>query len=124
MIPLCLDENIALIPWSPLARGFLCGSRKQQTERSKTDDLAKKFYTEADLQVLDAVESVARSRGIPQAQVALSWLLHRKGVVAPIIGATKMKHLDDAVASLDVELTKEERKSLESPYAPHRVLGH
>jgi len=129
MIPLCNDEGIGLLPWSPLARGFLCGTRprgtKGDTQRARTDDLAERFYAQtSDHDVLDAVTLVARERGVPQAVVALAWLLGRRGVTAPIIGATKMYHLEDAVGAVSFKLTTEERKRLEKPYQPHRVIGH
>jgi 1-deoxyxylulose-5-phosphate synthase len=125
MIPLCQDEGIGVIPWSPLARGLLAGSRKSATLRSKTDDYAHKLYTaEADDRVVDCVEQVAAKRGVPPAQVALAWLLHKPGVTAPIIGASKPHHLEDAVAAVNLKLSKEEIATLESPYVPHPVLGH
>lgn len=129
MIPLCLSEGVGILPWSPLARGFLAGNRRQQdygeTTRAKTDDFAHKlYYQPSDFAIVDRVTEVATRRGIPNAQVALAWLLHQKGVTAPIIGASKMKHLDDAIAALDLKLDEGELKSLGEPYQPHRVLGH
>jgi aryl-alcohol dehydrogenase (NADP+) len=125
MAPLCRAEGIGLLPWSPLARGLLAGSRKAGTLRSKADDYAHQMYTrEADDRVVDCVQQVAANRGIPPAQVALAWLLHQPGVTAPIIGATKPHHVEDAIASLSVKLTKEEISTLESVYIPHPVLGH
>lgn len=125
MIPFCLAEGVGVLPWSPLARGLLAGSRKAGTQRSKQDDYAHQMYTiDADNRVVDAVEQVAMQRGIPPAQVALAWLLHKPGVTAPIIGATKPHHLEDAVAALSVKLSNEEMTALESVYVPHRVLGH
>jgi aryl-alcohol dehydrogenase-like predicted oxidoreductase len=123
MIPLCLDEGIGLIPWSPLARGFLAG--KRQTEREKTDDFAHQmYYTEADDAVVDRVVALAEKRGVRPAQIALAWILHKPGVTAPIVGASKMEQLEDAIASLEISLTPEEIASLEEPYRPHGVLGH
>lgn len=122
MIPFCLDQGIALIPWSPLARGFLAG--KRETTRAKTDDYAKKLYTDDDYQVADCAAEVAKKRGMPAMQVALAWVLSRPGMTAPIIGASKPHHLDDALAALTVELSDEEIEALEKPYQPHPVLGH
>ena len=127
--PLCRDEGLGLLPWSPLARGFLAGNRKAkgagETSRAKTDDFAHKlYYQEGDFAVVDRVTEIAAKRGVPNAQVALAWLLHQPGVTAPIIGASKPHHLDDALAALAVRLEPEELKSLEEPYRPHPILGH
>ncbi len=124
-----VDEGIGLIPWSPLARGFLAGNRSRQdrgeTSRAKTDDFAHKlYYDDADFAVVDRVGEVAAKRGVSHAQVALAWLLHQPGVTAPIIGASKAHHLDDALAALDLKLDAEELKSLAEPYRPHPILGH
>jgi len=125
MIPLCSDRGIGLIPWSPLARGMLAGNRKAQTTRSKTDDFGNSMYTsDADNAVVDAVEAVAKRLAVPPAQVALAWILAQPDVSAPIVGASKMGHLDDAIAALDVELSDDDHDELEAPYAPHPVLGH
>jgi aryl-alcohol dehydrogenase-like predicted oxidoreductase len=129
MIPLCRDEGIGLLPWSPLARGFLAGNRRQEdhgdTSRAKTDDFAHKLYFQSsDFAVVERVGEIAARRGVPHAQVALAWLLHQPGVTAPIIGASKPKHIDDAIASLSLQLTADELKSLAQPYQPHPVLGH
>jgi aryl-alcohol dehydrogenase-like predicted oxidoreductase len=125
MIPLCRAEGIGLLPWSPLARGLLTGNRKAGTLRSREDDYAKTLYAqEADDRVVDCVEQVAKARGVPAAQVALAWLLQKPGVTAPIVGASKPHHLQDAVASLALKLTPEEVSRLESVYVPHAVLGH
>jgi len=125
MIPLCRAEGVGLVPWSPLARGVLTGNRKAGTLRSQEDDYTKKLYTqEADDRVVDAVAQVAKSRGIPPAQVALAWLLHKPEVTAPIVGASKPHHLQDAVAAVGVKLTQQEISQLESVYVPHPVLGH
>jgi 1-deoxyxylulose-5-phosphate synthase len=128
MIPLCLDQGVGLIPWSPLARGLLAGNRArggaQLTVRAGSDPLAEDMYTDDDYDVVDAVRSVAGERGLPAAQIALAWLLGRPGVTAPIVGATKLAHVEDAVAAVDVTLDAEEVARLEAPYRPHRVLGH
>ena len=129
MIPLCRAEGIGLLPWSPLARGFLAGGRRKEgygdTTRAKTDDLGQRFYyDDADFAVVDAVSEIARKRGESNAQVALAWLLHKPGVTAPIIGASKMPQLEEALKALDVRLDDAEIKALESPYRPHRILGH
>jgi 1-deoxyxylulose-5-phosphate synthase len=125
MVPLCLEEGVGLLPWSPLARGLLAGNRKAGTERSKQDDYAQKLYTrEADNRVVDAVQDLAKERGVPPAQIALAWLLHKPGVTAPIIGASKPNHLEDAVAALAIKLSKAEIERLEAVYVPHPVLGH
>lgn len=129
MIPLCEAEGVATLPWSPLARGLLAGTRQTPadttaTRRAESDDFARKLYDQpSDQAVIDAVRSVAQSRGVPPAQVALAWILSKPSVAAPIIGATKMNHLDDAVAALDVQLTEAEVKQLEAPYRPHPVRG-
>jgi aryl-alcohol dehydrogenase (NADP+) len=129
MIPFCREEGIAIIPWSPLARGFLTGSRKKEahdeTEREKSDPLARElYYQESDYLIADRVRELAITRGVKPAQIALAWLLHKDGVTSPIIGATRMEHLEDAVNALDVKLSQEEMKFLEELYVPHRVLGH
>jgi 1-deoxyxylulose-5-phosphate synthase len=128
MIPLCLDQGVGCIPWSPLARGLLAGTRERggqrRTVRAGSDPLADEMYEEADFDVVDAVRAVAGGRGVPPAQVALAWLLGRPAVSAPIVGATKLGHLDDAVAAVDLTLTAEEVARLEAPYRPHPVIGH
>lgn len=129
MIPLCREEGIGVIPWSPLARGFLAGKRRrgdeQGTRRSQSDAFAHEmYYQPEDYDVVDRVVALAGRRGVKPVQVALAWLLHQPGVVAPIIGATRLEHLEDAVAALEIRLSEEERKELEEPYKPHRVLGH
>jgi len=129
MIPLCLDQGVGLIPWSPLARGFLAGNRqphaKNPTTRSRSDSYAHEmYYADTDFDVMDAVSDVAGARGLEPAQVALAWILQKPGVVAPIIGATKMPHLDQAIACLDIALSDEDLQALEAPYRPHPVLGH
>jgi aryl-alcohol dehydrogenase (NADP+) len=129
MIPLCLEEGVGLIPWSPLARGFLAGNRSKaefgSTVRAKTDDYAQKmYYQDSDFDVVNRLSAVARKRGDSNAQVALAWLLQKPGVTAPIVGASKMQHLEDAVKSMEIRLSEEEVKTLEEPYRPHPVLGH
>lgn len=129
MIPLCRAEGIAVLPWSPLARGFLAGNRRPEdhgeTLRAKTDDYAHKlYYRPSDFKVVERVGEVARRRGVSNAQVALAWLLAQPGVTAPIIGATRMEHLEDAVAALSLKLDESELQSLAEPYEPHPVLGH
>ncbi|NHN31457.1 aldo/keto reductase [Paenibacillus agricola] len=126
MLPLCQAERIGVIPWSPLARGRLTRDWEETTARSETDEFAKKLYSltaEADRSVVERVAEVAAKRDLPRAQVALAWVLQKGPVTAPIIGATKMHHLDDAVAALSIKLTTEEIASLEEPYVPHPVLG-
>jgi aryl-alcohol dehydrogenase-like predicted oxidoreductase len=128
MIPQCIDQGVGVIPWSPLARGLLAGSRnrggQQNTTRSGTDAFIDNLYVDADFDVVDRVGEVAKARGVPSAQVALAWLLHRPGVTAPIVGATKLGHLEDAIAAEQLELSDEEIKQLEEPYVPHAVSGH
>ena len=129
MIPLCLAEGVGVIPWSPLARGFLAGNRSQETYgetvRAKTDDFAQSmYYEEEDFEVVDRAQQLAERKGVSSAQIALAWLLHQPGITAPIIGASKMPHLEESLAALDIELSDEELAFLEEPYQPHRVLGH
>ncbi len=127
MLPLCRDEAIAVIPWSPLARGRLTRDWDAVTERSATDRYGSRLYRDteqADREVAEAVAALAEERGVPRAQVALAWLLGVPGVTAPIIGATKPEHLADAVAAVDLELSAEERAGLEARYVPHPVSGH
>jgi 1-deoxyxylulose-5-phosphate synthase len=138
MIPFCLEEKIGVIPWSPLARGFLAGNRPRseegrfrqgsigqgETTRAKTDASAHRlYYQESDYQVVDRVIDLAKKRGVSNAQIALAWMLHRPGITAPIIGATKPHHLEEAVKALEVRLREDEIKYLEEPYQPHPVLG-
>ena len=128
MIPLCLDQGVGVIPYSPLARGLLAGSRgrggQRRTVRAGHDPLAERFYNDADFDVVDEVEAVARERGVPPARIALAWLLGKPAVSAPIVGATTVGHLDDAIAATEVTLTDDEIARLEAPYRPHPVLGH
>ncbi|HEV2842707.1 MAG TPA: aldo/keto reductase [Chthoniobacterales bacterium] len=127
MIPLCLEEGIGVLPWSPLARGLLAGKRKPETTRAKTDIYRKEIYGdkigEADARVIERLETVAAAQGVAPAQVALAWLMQKPGVVAPVIGASKPHHLDDALAALDVRLSGEAIVSLEETYVPHAVAG-
>jgi 1-deoxyxylulose-5-phosphate synthase len=128
MIPLCLEEGVGLIPWSPLARGFLAGNRNakgpEETIRAKTDDFAQKlYYRPSDFTVVDRLTEIATKRGVQNSQVALAWILAKPGVSAPIIGASKMGHLDQAIEALKIHLDESEMKALEAPYEPHPVLG-
>src|SRR5262249_24954697 len=132
MVPLCLHEGIGMIPWSPLARGVLARPwpatgdvRGAGTSRATTDEYTYRLYdSPGDHAVVEAVEQAAKARGVPMAQIALAWLLSRPGVVAPIIGATKMAHLDVAIKAMATTLTSEECDKLEAPYRPHGVKGH
>jgi len=126
MIPLCLDQGVGVIPWSPLARGMLTRDWSEKTTRSETDQFSKMIYdktAEQDRKVVETVSAVATERGIPRAQIALAWLLAKPGITAPIVGATKATHLADAIAALDVTLSKEDVERLEAPYIPHEVVG-
>jgi 1-deoxyxylulose-5-phosphate synthase len=129
MIPLCIDQGVGVIPWSPLARGVLAGNRtregERRTTRANSDAFGDTLYREpSDFDVVDRNAQVASARDVPPAQVALSWLLHRPGMTAPIIGATRLGHLEDALAAEELELTPEEITQLEELYVPHPVLGH
>ena len=129
MIPQCIDQGVAILPWSPLARGLLAGNRTSSgdklTTRAQTDQFADSLYVpEVDFPVVDRAGEVAAERGISSAQVALAWLLHKPGVTAPIVGATKLEHLEDALAAERLELSDDEIARLEEPYVPHRVSGH
>jgi len=128
MIPLCIDQKIAVIPWSPLARGLLTGKRskeRNETDRAKTDEFGKKLYSnDTDFDIVNRLTAVAEKRGLPNAQIALAWMLQKPGITAPIIGASKPGHLEDAVAALSVKLSDDELKQLEELYVPHPVLGH
>lgn len=126
MIPLCLDQGVGLMPWSPMARGRLTRPNGQQTERTRTDLSGQSFFEnseEQDGRVIDVVEQIAQGRGVPMAQVALAWVLGKQGVSSPIVGASKPAHLDDALAAIDLHLTAEETARLEAPYVPHAVTG-
>lgn len=123
MIPLCLDQGVGVIPWSPMARGRLTRDWDESSERQETDAFGKTLYVESDRTVVERVAEVAKARGVSRAQVALAWVIQKKGVTAPIIGASKPHHLTDAVAALSLNLTAEEIASLEAPYTPHPVVG-
>jgi aryl-alcohol dehydrogenase-like predicted oxidoreductase len=128
MIPFCLDQGVGILPWSPLARGLLAGTRgrggEKRTVRANSDEFGDSLYTDEDFAVVDAVVEIAQERNVKPAQVALAWLLAKPGVTAPIVGATKLQHLEDALGALDVELSDEEIKRLEAPYRPHPIRGH
>jgi len=126
MLPLCADQKIAVMPWSPLARGRLTRAWDEVSERQKTDEFGKTLYVQSeasDRKIVEQVAAVAKTRGVPQAQVAMAWLLQKKGITSPIIGASKPAHLTDAVAALSLKLTSEEIAALEAPYVPHAVAG-
>jgi aryl-alcohol dehydrogenase (NADP+) len=125
MIPLCRDQGVAVIPWSPLARGRLAGNKREGTVRAETDEYGNMLYKqESDERVIDATFEVASRHGIPPAQVALAWMLSKPGVTAPIVGASKKRHLEDAIAALSLKLDAEDIARLEESYLPHPVLGH
>jgi len=128
VIPLCVAEGIGIIPWSPLARGVLAGNRKSGTVRSRTDEFAEKLYgreiKESDQKIVAQVQALSEKKGVPPAQIALAWHLHKPGVVAPIVGASKLHHLEDAIAALSVALSPEEIALIEEPYIPHPIAGH
>jgi aryl-alcohol dehydrogenase (NADP+) len=134
MLPLCLEEGLGVLPWSPLARGLLAGTRRRTdqnaqnaqeapTARAKSDTYAQKMYTDDDFDVVDRVVALAERKGVKPARIALAWLLHQPAVTAPIVGATRMEHLEDAVGALEVRLDEGERRELEEVYRPHPVLG-
>lgn len=129
MVPLCLDQGVGLIPWSPIARGFLSGDRFPdkfgETIRAKTDDFAKSMYFgKGDFEIVERVKELANRKEKTASQIALAWLRHKPGVISPIIGASKMTHLEEAVSSLEIELSAQEMAFLEESYTPHPVLGH
>jgi 1-deoxyxylulose-5-phosphate synthase len=129
MIPQCLDQGVAVLPWSPLARGLLAGNRTREgerlTTRAQTDSFGDSLYVpELDFHVVDRAAEVAAERGVATAQVALAWLLGKPGVTAPIVGATKLEHLEDALAAEELSLSEDEVARLEEPYVPHAVSGH
>jgi len=128
MIPQCIDQGVAVIPWSPLARGMLTGNRtragEKLTTRAQTDAFAESLYVPEDFDVVERADEVAAERGVSTAQVALAWLLQRPGVTAPIVGATKLAHLGDALAAEQLSLTADEVTRLEERYRPHAVVGH
>jgi aryl-alcohol dehydrogenase-like predicted oxidoreductase len=123
MLPLCQDQGVGVIPWSPLARGRLTRDLGTITARSETDVFGRTLYADDDAQIIDRVRLIAEARGVSRAQVALAWVLAKPGITAPIIGATKPHHLDDAIAAVDLELTPEEIEALEQPYTPRPVAG-
>lgn len=126
MLPLCEDEGIAVIPWSPLARGRLTRSWDESTERQQSDAVGQRLYdatAESDKAVVDAVATIAAARNVPRAQVALAWVAQKRGVTAPIVGISKPRQLDDALAALELKLTDDEIATLERPYVPHAVVG-
>jgi aryl-alcohol dehydrogenase (NADP+) len=130
MIPLCQEEGIGLIPWSPLARGFVMGNRQKEqktgeTTRAKSDDYAQNLYfQDSDFTIVDRITEIAQQRGVSNAQIALAFVLHQPGVTAPIIGASKLPQLEDLVKAPEVKLSDQELKSLSELYQPHTVLGH
>jgi aryl-alcohol dehydrogenase (NADP+) len=123
MLPLCADQGIAVIPWSPLARGRLTRAWDASTARAESDEFGRSLYRDEDRTVVDEVADIASARGVAPAQVALAWVSRNPVVTAPIVGATKPNHLEDAIASLSIELTEDEVKRLEQPYVPHEVAG-
>lgn len=129
MLPLCRYQGVAVVPWSPLARGFLSGNRTREsmgpTTRAKSDALAQEYYYQpADFDVLDRVLQVAESHGVKPAQIALAWLLNKPGITGPIVGASKLSHVEEAAAAVDIDLSEEEMAFLEEPYQPRPILGH
>ncbi|WP_089103435.1 aldo/keto reductase [Streptomyces hyaluromycini] len=124
MLPLCADQGVGVLPWSPLARGRLTRDWGTVTERSSTDNFGNRLYQDGDRAIVEAVTRIADDRGVPRAQVALSWLLHQNTVTAPIIGASKQNHIEDAVAAVELALSDKELEELEQPYGPHPISGH
>lgn len=127
MLPLCIDQGIAVVPWSPMARGRLTRDWDDVSERTKTDAFGSTLYSQAvdaDKKIVAEVARIAKARGVPRAQVALAWVAQKRGVTAPIIGASKPQHLTDAVAALSLNLTADEIKALEAPYVPHLIAGY
>jgi 1-deoxyxylulose-5-phosphate synthase len=124
MLPLCADEGIGVIPWSPLARGRLTRDWDEQTERSRTDEFGKRLYAEGDRTILQAVSDIAEKRGVTRAQVALAWLLSKPVISAPIVGVTRSQQLEEALGAVSIELSPEEIEQLETPYEPHAIAGH
>jgi aryl-alcohol dehydrogenase (NADP+) len=124
MLPLCADQGIGVIPWSPLARGRLTRDWDAATARSETDGFGQRLYAADDQLIVEQVARVAGARGVPRAQIALAWLASRPAVTAPIVGTTRPQHLDDAIAAIDLRLTPDEISQLEKPYVPHRIAGH
>lgn len=123
MLPLCADQGVGVIPWSPLARGRLARAWDAASARSQTDEFGQTLYQDSDQVVVEQVAAVAERRGVPRAQVALAWLLHQPTVTSPIIGATKPHHLEQALGAVTLALTEEDVQQLEQPYAPHAVAG-
>jgi aryl-alcohol dehydrogenase (NADP+) len=123
MLPLCTDQGIGVIPWSPLARGRLTRDWDEDTARSETDEFGKRLYGDNDREIVDRVAEIAKEHGVSRAQIALAWLLRNPAVTSPIVGTTKPHHLDDALAALEIELTDEQVARLEEPYTPHEVAG-
>ncbi|MEU3337848.1 aldo/keto reductase [Streptomyces sp. NPDC002144] len=124
MLPLCADQGVGVLPWSPLARGRLTRDWGTVTERSAGDNFGSRLYPDSDRTVVEAVTRIADDRGVPRAQVALAWLLHQDTVAAPIVGAAKPHHIEDAVAAVDLELSDKEIEELQQPYTPHPIVGH
>ena len=123
MLPLCIDQGVGVIPWSPLARGLLTRDVSSNTNRSETDEFGKTLYGSANTEIIERVAEIAAQRGVSRAQIALAWVAHHPAVTAPIVGATKQHHLDDAIASIDIVLTDDEVRALEAPYTPQPVSG-
>ena len=123
MLPLCIDQGVGVIPWSPLARGLLTRDLSSNTSRSETDEFGKTLYGTANTEIIERVAEIAAQRGVSRAQIALAWVAHHPAVTAPIVGATKQHHLDDAIASIDIVLTHDEVRALETPYTPQPVSG-
>ena len=123
MLPLCIDQGVGVIPWSPLARGLLTRDVSSNTNRSETDEFGKTLYGTANTEIIERVAEIAAQRGVSRAQIALAWVAHHPAVTAPIVGATKQHHLDDAIASIDIVLTDDEVRALEAPYTPQPVSG-
>jgi aryl-alcohol dehydrogenase-like predicted oxidoreductase len=124
MLPLCADQNVGVLPWSPLARGRLTRDWGTVTDRSANDAFGSRLYLESDRSIVEAVTRIADDRGVNRAQVALAWLLHHDTVAAPIVGASRPQHLEDAVAAVELELSEKEIEELEQPYTPRAVSGH
>jgi 1-deoxyxylulose-5-phosphate synthase len=130
MIPLCVDQGVGVIPWSPLARGFLEGDRKRErgegpTKRAQTDQMQKDMYFhDDDFEIAGVAQKIAKEHGVTPTQIACAWILQAPGVTAPIIGATKTHHLKQAFEAVDIKLSAEEVRALEKPYRPHPILGH
>lgn len=127
MLPLCKAEKIGVIPYSPLAGGRLTKDPEEKTHRSETDQIVKQKYdatADTDRSIIDQVAAIAENHGVPRVQIALAWVLQKEPVTAPIVGATKISHLEDAIAALSIKLSPEEIALLEDPYVPHRIVGH